>query len=706
MTTPQVKTSKLKTPIFAYLRRSTKDKQEVSLENQADNIDLIIKDNGFSKDDVVFFEESRSAYDGIKQRGTSAIVRKRIEFDKMLKAIDQSNIPCIILVRDSSRLSRNQIDNIEIQKRLFGIYGNQNKIQKIIFYGGEFWTKDSDRIIVDNCLAKNYHESITTGARSQNGVIAQLRRGYFVYNPPFGLNKIKKGTAVYLERNDKISFVKRAFEMKIEGYNHKKICEYLQKEGGYKIDDKHLTERIFNNTIYIGTYTHPTVGEIFEGLQFLEGEPPISKELWNKTQNVLGKKKSRYGELQEGDILGDKLRTPNGRRMSRYFAKDIYIQYTNAIEKIYIAERAILEGFIDQIKIILESIMFQHFLIYANDVRKAKIDTKIRKEDAIKRGKKALKEMGKSISDFHKPVIDNELGYSGEEKEKLKAELEESFLKELGEGLILDEMIAKEDGKGDDWFLEAYDMWKSASYKTFAEGVEQKESINLHSLYDVQKEEIRKLQKAKLHLEEVNNNATSLVADGTISKENYTKLIEKNAMEVSLIDERIADAEKTGELQQYLDRLPEVLQKTFELASRVDQKKEIKDMRDEIIKLIQITTFELEINNKKELKIKLYDVLTSLFFGNKSLMEPLAGIEPATAPLPWACSTTEPQWQKIFKLRGIGIKTSVSSSNFIFSIFSPTHKLYELTEYKVFSKNSSFSRKNFIFRNSYKSSGL
>lgn len=615
MTTPQVKNSKQKTPIFAYLRRSTKDKQEVSLENQADNIDLIIRDNWFSKDNVVFFEESRSAYDWIKQRWSSAIVRKRVEFDKMLKAIDQSVVPCIILVRDSSRLSRNQIDNIEIQKRLFGIYGNQNKIQKIIFYWWEFWTKDSDRITVDNCLAKNYHESITTWIRSQNGVIAQLRRGFFVYNPPFWLNKVKKWTAVYLETNDKISFVKRAFEMKVEWHNHKKICEYLKDKWGYKIDEKHLTERIFNNTIYIWTYTHPTVGEVFEWLKFLEWEAPISKELWNKTQNVLWKKKSRYGDLQEWDILWDKLRTSNGRRMSRYFAKNVYIQYTNAVEKIYIAERAILEGFVEQIKIILESIMFQHFLVYANNVRKTKIDTKINKEDAIKRWRKALKEMWKTILDFHKPVvIDHELEYFWEEKQKFKADLEEIFLKELWEWLLLDEMIAKENLKWDDWFLEVYDMWKIASYKTFAEWVEQKESVNLQSLYDVQKEEIRKFQKAKLHLEEINNNATSLVADGTISKENYTKLIEKNAMEVALIDEKIADAEKTWELQEYLDRLPEVLQKTFELASRVDQKKEIKDMRDEIIKLIQITTFELEINNKKELKIKLFDVLTSLFF--------------------------------------------------------------------------------------------
>ena len=111
-------TSSEKTPIFAYLRRSTTNKQEISIENQADNIDLIIKDNGFDKDEVVYFQESKSAYEGIKQK-SGIITRKRTEFTKMLKAIDDSKISCIILVRDSSRLSRNKLDNFEITKRLF-----------------------------------------------------------------------------------------------------------------------------------------------------------------------------------------------------------------------------------------------------------------------------------------------------------------------------------------------------------------------------------------------------------------------------------------------------------------------------------------------------------------------------------------------------------------------------------------------------------
>lgn len=99
-----------------------------------------------------------------------------------------------------------------------------------------------------------------------------------------------------------------------------------------------------------------------------------------------------------------------------------------------------------------------------------------------------------------------------------------------------------------------------------------------------------------------------------------------------------------------------------------------------------------------------------------SKLEPLAGIEPATAPLPWACSTTEPQWRKILKnfvyLRLIKIflviYISVNSlrkffSSLIYSFLSILRRFFKekLTEYKVFSKNSSLSEKNCIFMGEY-----
>lgn len=54
-----------------------------------------------------------------------------------------------------------------------------------------------------------------------------------------------------------MSIVRRAFEMKARGENHKEISKYL-KRYGIRIGDRNLTDRLFNNPIYIGEYTEKT----------------------------------------------------------------------------------------------------------------------------------------------------------------------------------------------------------------------------------------------------------------------------------------------------------------------------------------------------------------------------------------------------------------------------------------------------------------
>ena len=51
-------------------------------------------------------------------------------------------------------------------------------------------------------------------------------------------------------------------------------------------------------------------------------------------------------------------------------------------------------------------------------------------------------------------------------------------------------------------------------------------------------------------------------------------------------------------------------------------------MREDIKKLIEITTVELIILNKKELKIKLFDVVDRVLSGDNSALEAPSGVEP------------------------------------------------------------------------------
>ncbi len=222
MTTPQVTKNLHNTPIFAYARRSTTNKQELSIGKQHDNIDLIIKDNWFDKEKVMSFVESRSAYNGIKQKNWK-IIRKRAEFTKLLEAIDKSKTPSILIAYNSSRLSRNEVDNLEITKRLFWMYGSPVKIEKIIFYGGTVWDCNSDKIVIWNELIKNYQDSITTARESWKWVEAQWRNWWFPITPPSCLKKIKKDCEVYLEENEKMPFIRHAFEMKADWKTLKEI---------------------------------------------------------------------------------------------------------------------------------------------------------------------------------------------------------------------------------------------------------------------------------------------------------------------------------------------------------------------------------------------------------------------------------------------------------------------------------------------------
>ena len=71
---------------------------------------------------------------------------------------------------------------------------------------------------------------------------------------------------------------------------------------------------------------------------------------------------------------------------------------------------------------------------------------------------------------------------------------------------------------------------------------------------------------------------------------------------------------ESTDMEQYLERLPEILKKLHELTSNVLCEADLDDMRDDVKKLIDIVAHELVINNKKELKVELYDTLNNLFF--------------------------------------------------------------------------------------------
>lgn len=96
---------------------------------------------------------------------------------------------------------------------------------------------------------------------------------------------------------------------------------------------------------------------------------------------------------------------------------------------------------------------------------------------------------------------------------------------------------------------------------------------------------------------------------------------------------QISELSESTASEEFIARIPELLEKTFELSSKVHYKKENTTPKDDIIMLLEFITVELVINDKKELSIELFWVLTNLIkYWNVRLEAPI-GFEPMTVEL-------------------------------------------------------------------------
>ena len=97
-------------PVFAYMRKSTsKKEQEESIEQQQEGIQHLSQELGINLKHVRIYSETKSGFEN----------RSREEWKRMIKDIDATNMPCVLLCRDTSRLSRNPRDNLVIADRIF-----------------------------------------------------------------------------------------------------------------------------------------------------------------------------------------------------------------------------------------------------------------------------------------------------------------------------------------------------------------------------------------------------------------------------------------------------------------------------------------------------------------------------------------------------------------------------------------------------------
>ena len=148
-----------------------------------------------------------------------------------------------------------------------------------------------------------------------------------------------------------------------------------------------------------------------------------------------------------------------------------------------------------------------------------------------------------------------------------------------------------------------------------------KEALSQETVFDREKgeQEIRDQQKKGLEqkkqiLEEEKKSINKKAFKLGYTAEMANEMKEDTEKEIYDIQIQIDALSESTDMEQYLERLPEILKKLHELTSNVLCEADLDDMRDDVKKLIDIVAHELVLNNKKELKVELYDTLNNLFF--------------------------------------------------------------------------------------------
>ncbi len=205
-----------------------------------------------------------------------------------------------------------------------------------------------------------------------------------------------------------------------------------------------------------------------------------------------------------------------------------------------------------------------------------------------------------SNQNFH-DIIEREL-----ELIKIGKQTREEFVSKMLDNFYFRPDLYYGDGKGGEIITELETNTRS-SFRSLFERLEKYQG----TIGEKERREIEKgklLQQKKQQEEEYREARINLVdalAQKVITPEDFRNSLENKERRMRSIDDEISRLSESVDMDQFIDHLPEVLLKILELATKSLRGDEIKDLRADIHKFIELITLELEMNNKKELKIKL-----------------------------------------------------------------------------------------------------
>lgn len=258
-----------------YARKSSEDKgkQILSLESQTSTMQKLADDLGLNI--VKVFTESKSA----KKPDN------RPKFVEMIKMLEQGKAQGIVCWK-LDRLSRNPIDSGKIQ------WLSQQEIIKDIQTSERRYLPDDNALVfnVESGMANQYIRDLSKNVK--RGMQTKLNNGDYPNYAKIGYvnDKLNKKILIDEERG---KYIKQAFELYATGsYSLKEVADILYKNGfrsrGGRKYNKSKIHIILQDPFYYGVMLVKKI--YYPG----NHEPIISKDLFDKVQNIDGKHKSRY----------------------------------------------------------------------------------------------------------------------------------------------------------------------------------------------------------------------------------------------------------------------------------------------------------------------------------------------------------------------------------------------------------------------------
>lgn len=340
--------------IACYIRKSNSKKND-SIENQISIIQSYInKQKDFQKAEIIKFIDD----------GFSGISLNRTAFQELLAKVRMREID-IIIVKDLSRLGRNYLDVCKLTDSIFPFM----KV-RLIAVSENYDSKYRQVNIMDLPTAfksvLNEYYVMESSKKIRNVYREKIKNGEFVSKVPYGY--ILKNSFTPIIDEKKAEIVRRIFALCLDGKSTLDITKILNKNEIPTSENSKWTSGsvrgILKNEQYTGKRISLKYTKNLKTQKYIENDenlwyvdenafPPIvSKELFDKIQEILPKKKSN--DTSEKHIMAYKLYCAGcGRTLQRnihFYCRHGYLTGENPCFKGSLKRDVLYKAVLDKVK--------------------------------------------------------------------------------------------------------------------------------------------------------------------------------------------------------------------------------------------------------------------------------------------------------------------------------------------------------------------